>query len=267
MIGTFDEWFTAELARTINDGEVVFHGFASPCAQVAMHLAKRSHAPNMLLVEGAMYAVDPVPDFIPRTGNDLALKKGSVYSMRFEEFFDASVRGDVDRMFVSGVQIDRFGNTNVTAIGGMPTPKVKMGGGGGGCNMSATVKHLTLWTSNHRSGRCLVDKCDFITDFGHRSPAGTREELGFTGGGPERLVSDLGVFDFDNGEARLVKRFPDVDLDEIADRTGFGLVVADHVSLVEPPDAETISLIRAIDPLGVRKSEFSSRELARDLSS
>ena len=60
---TFDEWFVVALARTITDGEVTFHGFASPCAQVAMHLAKRSFAPNMMLVEGAMYAVNPTPPF------------------------------------------------------------------------------------------------------------------------------------------------------------------------------------------------------------
>ena len=42
--------------------------------------------------------------------------------MRFEEFFDAAVRGDVDRMFLSGGQIDGFGNTNVTAIGPGPGP-------------------------------------------------------------------------------------------------------------------------------------------------
>lgn len=262
---TIDEWFTAELARTIQDGEVVFHGFASPCAQVAMHIAKKTHAPNMLLVEGAMYAVNPTPDFIPRTGNDLALKKGAHYSMRFEEFFDAAVRGDVDRMFVSGVQIDGHGNTNVTAIGGMPNPKVKMGGGGGGCNLSATVGHLTIWTTNHRTGRCLVETCDFVTDFGHRSSDGTREDLGYTGGGPEWLVTDLGVFDFVDGHARLIRKFPDTDINEIEAATGFDLVGSNDVEDIEPPSPETVNLIRDIDPLEVRKSEFKMADLDRVL--
>lgn len=265
MRATIDEWFTAELARTIRDGEVVFHGFASPCAQVAMHVAKQSHAPRMLLVEGAMYAVNPTPDFIPRTGNDLALKKGAHYSMRFEEFFDAAVRGDVDRMFVSGVQIDAHGNTNVTAIGGMSNMKMKMGGGGGGCNLSATVGHLTIWTTNHRSGRCLVKACDFVTDFGHRSSVGTREHLGYTGGGPEWLVTDLGVFNFVDGHARLVRKFPDTDIAEIEETTGFDLVVSNDLEDIEPPSPEILDLIRAIDPLEVRKSEFKPADLEREL--
>ena len=165
---TLDEWFVVALARTIRDREVVFHGFASPCAQVAMHVAKRTHAPGSLLIEGATYATDPVPAFIPPTSNDLALHRDAVYRMRFEEFFDAACRGAVDRMFLSGGQIDAHGNTNVTAIGGLPQPKIKLGGGGGGCNISATIGTLTVWTSRHRSGRTLVPEVDFLTDIGHR---------------------------------------------------------------------------------------------------
>lgn len=258
-----DEWFVTTLARTIRDGEVTFHGFASPCAQVAMHLAKRTHAPDMLLIEGAMYALDPTPPFIPPTSNDASLRQGAAYSMRFEEFFDAAVRGDVDRMFLSGGQIDAHGNTNVTAIGGMPGPKVKLGGGGGGCNISATIGHLTLWSTNHRSGRCLVNECDFITDLGHRTPAGTRADLGYTGGGPQWLVTELGVFDYPDGRARLCRLFPDVTVDDARAATGFSIDVADDVRPVDPPTAHDIALVREIDPLGVRRQEFRPVELER----
>jgi glutaconate CoA-transferase subunit B len=263
MTYTFDEWFVVALARTIENGEVTFHGFGSPCAQVAMHVAKRSHAPEMLLIEGAMYAVDPTPSFIPRTSNDLALRRGAAYSMRFEEFFDAGVRGDVDRMFLSGGQIDPYGTTNVTAIGGMPGPKVKLGGGGGGCNLSATIKNLTLWTTNHRSGRCLVEQCDFNTDIGHRTPSATREELGFTGGGPQWLVTELGVFDYVGGRARLTRRFPDVEIETITEATGFAFDTVTDVGFVDSPTDVELQLVRSIDPLGIRRSEFKPSELER----
>ena len=260
---TFDEWFVVELARTIRDGEVTFHGFASPCAQVAMHLAKRTHAPNMMVIEGAMYAIDPEPPFIPPTGNDAVLKQGSVYSMRFEEFFDAAVRGDIDRMFLSGIQIDPHGNANLTAVGGMPNPKVKIGGGGGGCNVSATVGHLTIWSTNHRTGRCLVSECDFITDIGHRTPAGTRADLGYTGGGPDWMVTELGIFDFPDGRARLQRIFPDVAIDELEKATGFTLDVAADLTEVDPPEPSQIEWVRRLDPLGIRRNEFRPGELQR----
>lgn len=260
---SFDEWFVVTLARTISDGEVTFHGFASPCAQVAMHLAKRTHAPNMMLIEGAMYAVNPRPAFIPPTGNDSALKRGAAYSMRFEEFFDAAVRGDVDRMFLSGIQIDRYGNANLTGVGGMPRPKVKIGGGGGGCNISATVGHLTIWSTNHRTKRCLVSECDFITDVGHRTPTGTRAELGYTGGGPDWMVTELGIFDFCDGQARLRRIFPDVSLHEIEQATGFDVAVASDLAEVDLPDPAQIEWVRKIDPLGIRRNEFRPQELQR----
>lgn len=266
---TIDEWVVVELARTIGDREVVFHGFGSPCAQVAMHVARRTHARDMLLVEGAMYALNPTPRFIPATSNDAALKHGAAYSMRFEEFFDAAVRGDVDRMFLSGGQIDRWGNTNVTAIGGSGwpddgLPKVKLGGGGGGCNLSASIRHLTLWTTRHRSGRTLVDACEFITDIGHRTPAGDRAALGYTGGGPQQLVTELGVFDFDaDGHARLRSLFPDVTREEVEAATGFPLVVGGPLRPPAPPSAAELAALRAVDPLQVRHQEFSAAELAR----
>ncbi|HEX7657916.1 MAG TPA: hypothetical protein VF444_00445 [Pseudonocardiaceae bacterium] len=268
MSFSIDEWFVVALARTIRDREVVFHGFSSPCAQVAMHVARRCFARDMLLVEGATYAINPDPPFIPPTSNDESLQRGASYRMRFEEFFDAALRGDVDRMFLSGGQIDGYGNTNVTAIGpaGEP-PKVKLGGGGGGCNLSATIRHLTLWTTRHRGGRTLVRDCDFVTDLGHRTREGGRTELGFPGGGPEWLVTELGVFDYDDeGHARLRRVFPDVDLDTLRAATGFDLRIASDLRPVDPPSAAEIAAVRGVDPLGVRRMEFAPDELHRTFS-
>jgi len=261
---SLDEWFVVLLARTIRPAETVFHGFGSPCAQVAMHVARRTHARDITLIEGAMYAVNPDPPFIPPTSNDASLQRGAAYSMRFEEFFDAAVRGDVDRMFLSGGQIDGYGNTNVTGMGPSENGfKVKLGGGGGGCNLAATIRHLSLWSSRHRSGRALVEECDFITDMGHRTPSGDRAELGFTGGGPQWMVTELGMFDFPDGHARLTHHFPDVTVGEIGAATGFELRVAGDLRTVPPPSSAELSALRAVDSLGVRRSEFAPAELER----
>ena len=187
----------------------------------------------MVLVEGSTYALDPEPAFIPQTSNDWSLLRRASHILRFEELFDLAARGGLDRMFLSGGQIDPYGNTNVTAVGGLPRPKVKLGGGGGGCNLSATVGELTLWTTRHRSGRALVEACDFITDLGHRTPLGTRARAGACRAAARRtLVSELGVFDFPDGRMRLRERFPDVTVDEIVAATGFELDVAGDVRTV-----------------------------------
>ena len=143
MSFSIDEWFVITLARTIRNREVVFHGFGSPCAQVAMHVGRTTFARDTVLVEGAMYAINPDPPFIPPTSNDASLQRGAAYRMRIEEFFDAAARGDVDRMFLSGGQIDRYGNINTTVIGDYASPKVRLPGAGGAPEIAAAVNgHL-----------------------------------------------------------------------------------------------------------------------------
>ena len=90
-----------------------------------------------------------------------------------------------------------------------------------------------------------------------------RAELGFTGGGPQWLVTELGVFDYPDGQARLVQIFPDVTVAEVRAATGFGLQVAGDLRPVAPPSTAELAAVRSVDPLGVRKSEFAAAELAR----
>jgi glutaconate CoA-transferase, subunit B len=97
----------------------------------------------------------------------------------------------------------------------------------------------------------------------HRTRLGTRAELGFAGGGPQWLVTELGVFDFPDGRARLVQIFPDVSVSEIQAATGFELRVAGDVRLVAPPSTAELAAVRSVDPLRVRTQEFSARELNR----
>jgi len=201
------------LARTISNSTLAFHGFGSPLVQLALHLAKRTHAPDLVLVAGATYGLNPSPPFLPPTSNDWVLDRGAECWLDIEELFDLAASGRLDRMFLSGVQIDRWGNANVTRLGAAALPAVKLPGGGGGCNLSCDVGNFTLWTPAHRSppgkgGRRtfrLVDRCDFITNLGHRAADGrSRRELGHRGGGPDWLVTELGIFDFDaEGALRL----------------------------------------------------------------
>jgi glutaconate CoA-transferase subunit B len=98
---------------------------------------------------------------------------------------------------------------------------------------------------------------------GHRTRLGTRAELGFTGGGPQWLVTELGVFDYPDGQARLVQVFPDVSVAEVRAATGFDVQVAGDLRPVPPPSSSELAAVRTVDPLGVRTSEFSPKELAR----
>jgi len=271
---TLPEVMIYQVARTIQDGELVFHGYGSPVPTLAMLLARRTHAPHMVHIEGATYGINPEPPFLPPTSNDWSLERGSVMALGISDLFDIAARGDMGRMFLSGVQVDRYGNLNVTAIGDPGAPRVKLPGSGGGCNLSGDVQHITIWTTGHRApmnkaGKRqfrFVKQVDFISSIGHVSRDGvSREALGLRGGGPDWVVTELGIFDFEpvTHVLRLCALYPDITVQDVLDNTEFGLVIAPNASLVPLPTPEHIALIRRFDPLRTHQREFKSTDLSR----
>ena len=264
-----------QIARTIEDGILAFHGFGSPLVQLALHLAKHTHAHRTVLVAGATYGVNPNPPFLTPTSNDWVMDRGAKCHLDIEELFDLAASGRMGRMFLSGLQIDRFGNLNVTRLG-QERLQLKLPGGGGGCNLSCDAVHVTIWTAAHRTtpdakGRRrfrLVADCDFITSVGHRTADGkTRKYLGYRGQGPDGIVTELGVFDFDDsGQARLTALYPDVEIDTVRENTGFDFPVSESLSVTPMPSAEMVEFIRALDPLKIHERELRPDERLRSFS-
>lgn len=262
---TLGEVMIYNLARTVRNGDLVFHGFGSPLVQLALHLAKRTHAPDLVFVAGATYGLNPTPPFLTPTSNDWVLDRGAECVLDIEELFDLAAAGRMDRMFLSGLQIDCWGNANVSRLG-EDRLKLKLPGGGGGCNLSCDVDKVTLWTPAHRSppgkdGKRqyrLVERCDFVTSLGHRSADGRpRKEFKHRGAGPDSVITELGYFDFDQeGYLRLQALYPDVKVDEVAESTGFALRVAANVAAIPLPDAASVEIIRKLDPLQVHVKEL-----------
>lgn len=262
---SFGELMISALARTVENGTLVFHGYGSPLVQLALHVAKRTHAPDMVLVAGATYGVNPRPPFLTPTSNDWVLDRGAECSLDITELFDLAASGRMGRMFLSGLQIDRWGNANVTMLGNERLT-LKLPGGGGGCNLSCDAQHVTLWTTGHRCEPAsaakrryrIVERCDFVTSFGHRTADGrTRAQLGHRGGGPQWLVTDLGVFDFDGrGHLRLRQLYPDTTVEDVTANTGFDVPIAADLSVVPLPSHDITAIIRSLDPLGIHLKEL-----------
>jgi glutaconate CoA-transferase subunit B len=267
-----DELFVFNVARTIRDRTTVFHGVSSPIPMIAMYYAKLTHAKDMVYFGGVSSAVDPNPPFFPPTTNDWVMIQGRTAMVTVDKIFDLAQRGELDRSFFSGAQIDKYGNQNVSMIGTLDRCKVKFPGGAGGCNLSGDCVNYTIWTTRHRAQKkgdrkffTLVNKCDFVTNVGHVTPYGRREELDLVGNGPDWVVTELGVFDFDDvtKTMRLRYLYPDTTVDDVLDSTEFEPIIHPNVGVMEMPTREEIEIIRRIDPLGVRKLEYPEQELAR----
>ncbi len=272
---TIDELFIKLLASTIDDGEIIFYGGSSPLAMIAVLLAKKTHAPCMVHIGGNPGGLDPKPPFLPPTTHDWTMIQECLGVLPIDYVFDLGSRGDIDRMFLSGAQIDMYGNTNVTAIGGLEKMKVKLPGGGGGAKLSCDVKNLVIWTTRHRARESsrgkvftIVPNVDFITAVGHRTPNGSRRELGLSGNGPEWVITNLGVFDFEreNRAMRLRFLYPDTTVDDVMANTGFKPAVHSDLRVVELPVQDEVEFIRQFDSLEIRKKEFPEEELERKFS-
>jgi len=272
---TIDELMAVCMSKTIKDRQVVFNGVAVALPFTAMRLAKKTHAPNCIFWAGLAGGINPEPPFLVPTSGDSVMMESAVVKCPKHEVFDMAQKGKLDRIFFGGGQIDQYGNLNNTLIGSPEKIKVKLPGGAGASTLACFAKNFTIWCPRHRAVETkkgkqytLVPQNDFVTTFGHRTREGvTRKEMGLMGGGPDCLVTNLGVFDFEPNEfkLRLKSYHPGVTIEEIQENTGFELVIDENCSETPKPTKEEIQLIRMIDPLEVRKREFAVRELEKKL--
>lgn len=256
-----DEMMVVCLARCIEDGDAAVHGGNSPLPMVALRLAKLTHAPNMVYFAGMSGALNPEPPFLPRNSNDVWYMHGAEAIIPFEHVFDFCEREELDVMFFSGAQIDKYGNVNSSLIGAVNNIKVKFPGGGGTCQMMGKVKKNIIWTTGHRkmgNRYKLVDKIDFVTGHGYTDKIQNRK--------PYKLISELGVFGFDeeSGIMKLEALYPDTTVEDVLENTEFKPILPSEVSGVKPPTPEELHILRHIaDPTDVRQMEFTQEQLKR----
>lgn len=238
-------------AREIKDGDVVFVGIGLP--NLAVNLARRTHAGGVQLVyEAGVYGAQPIR--LPISIGDPCLVTGALQVMPMAETFLYFLQGGrIDVGFLGAAQIDRFGNLNTTVIGDdYHRPKVRLPGAGGATEISWLAKKTVILLPQKRSK--FPEHLDFRTSLGFHDGGRSRESLEAPGGGPERVITNLGVYGFDpeTREMVLEKIHPGVTLDEVRAEVGWPLRVRKPLGETELPDADTLRLLREeLDPKGI----------------
>jgi acyl CoA:acetate/3-ketoacid CoA transferase beta subunit len=231
------------------DGEIL----ASPIGTIptiAARLARATFEPDLLLSDGEARLVagtwalgDPPPvieGWVP-----------------FRTIFDVLYAGR-RHVMMGPSQLDRYGNANISAIGDYARPTVALLGFRGA--PGNTVHHPTsYWVPKH-SPRAFVSTVDLVCGVGYdRAAAAGRSASRYHE--IRRVVSDLGVFDFDTPDhrMRLASVHPGVTVDEVVAATGFALAVDRDVPQTRLPTAEELELIRTvIDPRNLCATEVRS---------
>jgi glutaconate CoA-transferase subunit B len=108
-----------------------------------------------------------------------------------------------------------------------------------------------------QSARSFVEAIDFRTSPGNLGGAEQAERIrregGWLGRGPSVVVTDLGIYHFDEtGEMRLDSLHPGATLDGVRETIGWDIRVADDLASTPPPTPEELRLVREeLDPEGV----------------
>lgn len=251
---TVDELIVSTVAQWFDNDDQVCNGIASFIPVCAIQLARLTHAPDLVWVAGGS-GVDPVRPRLTDSTFEWPIWQDSVmYLELYGEFWDFVGTGRHLRKFCIGAaQIDAYGNANNTVIGPYHRPTVRLPGSAGLADLTTLDKQLLYIVPDH-SPRSMVERVDFRSGIGFLDGHGERAELGI-GGGPELVVTNLAVLDFEpiSRRMRLKSLHQGVTLDQVLAATGFEPVVPTHLPTTPPPPATHVELLRTvIDPDGYR---------------
>ena len=236
-------------ARTLGGERICFVGVGLP--NIVCNLAQRTVAPELQLVyEAGVFGARPAR--LPLSIGDPTLVSGStaVTSM-FELFAFYLQAGLIDAAFLGGAQIDRFGNLNTTVIGDYGSPKVRLPGSGGACEIAIHARKILVIM--RQAQRSFVERLDFRTSPGHSGDPVHDRARGWSGSGPTSVVTDLGTYGFDDatGEMTLLTLHPGVTMDDVRSNTGWAPKVSPDLGETPRPTEAELRIIREeLDPQG-----------------
>jgi glutaconate CoA-transferase subunit B len=249
---TKSEMMIVAAARELAGQQVCFVGVGLP--NIAVNLAKRTVAPKLELVyEAGVFGARPAR--LPLSIGDPTIVTGATSVTSMFELFGFYLQGGlIDVGFLGAAQIDRFGNINTTVIGDYERPKTRLPGSGGACEIAINAREV--FVIMRQSKRSFVERIDFRTSPGNlggaEGAARSRAEQGWLGRGPSVVVTDLGIYHFDDaGEMRLDSLHPGATLEAVRETIGWEPKVAERVATTPAPTKEELRLIRVeLDPGG-----------------
>jgi len=253
------EQVISQIARSFRQDDIMAVSATTMCALAGAILAQRLYAPGIVIHREALGRTAHLsnmklpyePSSAPQESIETYLDNERVWELVF---------GGRWNIFMQPIQIDKYGNTNLSLVGDKVKPKVVFVGSRGFPDNTVNCDRTYFVVTDH-SMKVFVEKVDFISGLGHGK---VRTVLGIKIGAPHLVFSNLGVFDFDEdtGHMRIKSINSGVGLGDIIKNTGFELIVPEDVAETPHPSEEELRLIRdEIDPLGVSRLDFAKGEV------
>ena len=240
------------------NGEVIATG-VGPVPRLAAGLAKLTHSPELMMTDGEAYLVEqPVP-IGPRGYDD---RKPAGY-LPFSRFFDSAVWTGRRHAMVTPTQLDRFGQINLSYMGGTyRQPKTQMLGVRG--FPGNTIYHPnSFFFPAHGPRTFVAGEVDMISGVGY-NPAKRIAGGNFADVDLRMIVTNLCVMDFGGTDhaIRVISLHPGVTFEQVQEATGFALEQGDMAE-TPMPTAEQLQIIGSLDPHGIRDSVIKDNPPAR----
>jgi glutaconate CoA-transferase subunit B len=224
-------------------------GMVIPLA--AGRLAQLTVAPDLWLMTGGAGSVNGKFDTLPLGTWDPRCNTGAECKNYMMDVVDAAISGRSkdDRMNgisaagLGGMQIDRYGNSNMIGIG--PHPKLKVRGPGA----VGTIWMASGPTNNfveHHNQRVFVEKVAYRSGPGWLEGGDARHKAHNGRDGPQYCWTPICVCDFteDDHHMRLASVHPGYTVDDVVANTGFELVIEGDVPQTTPPTEWELQVLR-----------------------
>lgn len=246
----------AEVFRT--DAEIIATGIG-PVPRLGAGLAKLTHSPGLMMTDGEAWLVEqPVP--LGATGTGRPAPAGY---LPFSRFFDSAVWTGRRHAMVTPTQVDRFGQTNLSALGGTHRqPKIQMLGARGFPG-NGIYHPNSMFIPVHSPRVFVADEVDRVSSPGFNSarriPGGNYARIDL-----RRMVTNLCVMDFGGADhaVRVISLHPGVSFQQVQKATGFTVIDAVEGETPLPTD-EQLAFIDRLDPRGFRARAIADNPPAR----
>ena len=251
------------IAREISDGEGVGVGRNLYAPMAGALLAHFHHGPNVKFGFGHVIANlyhQPIVDF---SQLDWHRELQWAEAHRSEDLTMISLKHLQNTVFfVGGIQVDKYGNSNMIGTG-REYSKLRFRGPGaiGTASLTTYVNRYYLFLNSH-TPKILVDQCEYVSCLGWGpGDKNIRHKLKIPGDGPKYCITPLCVMDFDDEtkHMRLKYLHPGVTREQVIDNTGFNLLVPPHVETTPAPEADELEILRTrIDRQGHLRGAFNT---------
>jgi len=237
---TIPELLTCIIARELKNDDKIAIGLNAEMFLLAAFMAQKFYSQQLQIRHGLNYKtgeLNPAAWTINTSSKEFS---NFNYYEQHEEILNIN-NGFCNVFFISGIQIDKYGNTNLIGVkdkeGNM---KLRGPGSIGTSAIAQQVKKYYIFTLEH-SKRRLVEKCDYISTIGYT----IRKKYGISGG-PSLIITPLCVFDFVDGRIKLKSVHSHSSVEEVKEKTGFDFI-HDNVIMTKEPTLEELKFIREFD--------------------